>query len=128
MPQSSRKRFPAASTWCIDPVTVCAAPQKVSFMWTTLNYTMRRLFLFLISGVVFAQAPPVLSDPLAWAADGAQFVARRGTELVVYDARTQMTRTLANTEAVDKAARERAAAAEPEPFQWENRHVSEAEV
>src|SRR5438132_708837 len=32
MPQSSRTRFPAASTRCIDPVTVWAAPQKVTLI------------------------------------------------------------------------------------------------
>src|SRR6185503_3903562 len=32
-PQSSRYRLPAVSTSCMDPVTVLAAPQKVSFMF-----------------------------------------------------------------------------------------------
>src|SRR5947209_15956422 len=31
-PQSNRYRFPLASSSCMDPVTVCAAPQKVIFM------------------------------------------------------------------------------------------------
>src|SRR5271157_2121475 len=30
MPQSSKKRRPSASTRCIEPVTNCAAPWKVS--------------------------------------------------------------------------------------------------
>src|SRR5690348_17177184 len=29
-PQSKSKVLPQASTWCIEPVTVCVAPQKVT--------------------------------------------------------------------------------------------------
>src|SRR5689334_13973818 len=36
-------RLPAASTWCIDPVTVRAAPQKVTFigLTTTIRWPAR---------------------------------------------------------------------------------------
>src|SRR6476659_7413932 len=37
MPQSRRTRLPPASTRCIDPVTVPAAPQKVSFIDRNYN-------------------------------------------------------------------------------------------
>ena len=38
-PQSSRRRLPPASTRCMEPVTVPAAPQNVSFM----NWYPRRI-------------------------------------------------------------------------------------
>src|SRR5487761_2551553 len=63
-PQSRRNLLPPVSKWCMDPVTVLAAPQNVIF--TIIQYTMTRRLLFLIAIIlpVFAQKKPVTLESL----------------------------------------------------------------
>jgi dipeptidyl-peptidase-4 len=107
---------------------------------------MRRQILFLAVALgAFAQKRPVTlealasisamdpadaqGNPLSWSADGTAFVARQGTKLIVYDANTRSARTLLDTAEIDKAAREKASASTgKQPFDWENRRVTESVV
>src|SRR5580698_9994066 len=63
-PQSRRKFLPPVSTWCMEPVTVLAAPQNVIF--TVIQYTMSRLILllFLVGAPIFGQKKPVTLESL----------------------------------------------------------------
>jgi hypothetical protein len=77
----------------MEPVTVLAAPQKVSFMIEyNHNYTMRKLLIFVFFALAaFGQRKPVTLDSLrelrgrvrevpgepVWAPDGKAFVYRQ---------------------------------------------------
>lgn len=74
-----------------------------------------------------ADAP---GNPLSWSPDGTQFIARKGSSLVIYDAASQTLRTLTDASAIDRDARSRAGDTqeEPEPFEWENRRVTQLNI
>lgn len=112
---------------------------------------MRTRLLFLIAAAgcaqfAFAQKKPVTltalqeiaalppadapGNPLSWSPDGTQFVARRGSNLVIFDAASQSLRTLKDVSAIDREARSHASDSHEylEPFGWQNRRVAESNM
>ncbi|MEP6963686.1 MAG: DPP IV N-terminal domain-containing protein, partial [Acidobacteriota bacterium] len=102
---------------------------------------MRACLLFLISITsLSAQKKPITlealqeigrqspsgapGNPQAWSPDGTRFIYRQGTRLVVYDASTQQSKELLDTAPLSKAATN-PVERDPQPFEWENRRVSE---
>ncbi len=105
------------------------------------HYTMRAPLLFVFAIVsAFGQKKPVTlepvaltgtapaapSGPLAWSPDGTRFVYRQGTALRIYDASAQNSTEL--TTNAKLPAKDAPAAGAPQPFEWENRGVSETPV
>jgi dipeptidyl-peptidase-4 len=77
------------------------------------------------------RAAQTRGDPLAWSPDGRSFLYREGARLMVYDLPLGTSRELAGTEAITAAAVKPAASSSGEPssgqpFDWENRGVTEA--
>src|SRR5579864_5161604 len=123
----------------MEPVTVFAAPQKVSFMIEyNHNYTMRKLLIFIfIALAAFGQRKPVTLDTLrelrgrvrevpgepVWAPDGKTFAYRQGQKLMLYEVAAKRTREVTSLEPLDEAA---VKAPRAERYDWENRRVSEA--
>ncbi len=123
-------------------MTVFAAPQNVSFIDYN-HYTMRVLILFLLLvAPAIAQKKPVTlaaldeisklapagtpGNPLAWSPNSKQFVYRQGLRLMTYSVETQMAKELIDTAMLPVA--KSAAVALVQPFEWENRRVSESGV
>ena len=107
------------------------------------HYTMRAWYLFLLISVsAFAQKKPITlqaieeigrlpgtgarGNPVAWSPDGTRFLYRQGTRLMTFDAATQASAELTDISKLPtaKAAPETA----PQPFEWQNRRVSESPV
>lgn len=106
---------------------------------------MRAAILFFVLAPVLAaqQKQPVTLDvleelsranpsgpgsPLAWSPDGGQFVYRDGSRLMIYDAARQSSRRLLDTGPLDDQAVTPNAGDPSQPFDWQNRRVSEARV
>lgn len=70
------------------------------------------------------QAPAAPSNPLAWSPDGTRFVFRQGAMLRIYDAATQTSADLLDTNKLPVTK----VGTAPQPFEWENRRVSESPV
>lgn len=102
---------------------------------------MRAWILFLLMlGAAFGQKQPVTlepvrpsgatpaapSNPLAWSPDGSRFLFRQGTSLQIYDAATQTSAELLDTDKLPAAKVETPDT--PQPFAWENRRVAESPV
>src|SRR5579871_1698566 len=136
----------------MEPVTVLAAPQKVSFIesggvryhcFPSFEYnqdTMLKLAcLALLVWPAFGQKKPITLDALyqrarggadvpgaaIWAPDGKTFVYRQSAKLMLYDPSSKKAKDLIATDALDAAAMKPPA---PERFGWENRRVREAPV
>src|SRR5437016_3961552 len=104
---------------------------------------MRRMLLFLaLAACAAAQKKPITLDaleeisrlapqgrgnPAAWSPDGTEFVCRQGGKLVIYDIPTNSSKDLIDTSPMESAAIKRSPSA-PEPFQWENRRVSDSNL
>ncbi|MEO8096814.1 MAG: S9 family peptidase [Acidobacteriota bacterium] len=105
---------------------------------------MRASFLFLLSiTTLVAQKKPITlealqeiaqlpssgapGNPLAWAPDGTRFVYRQGTRLIIYNAAERTSKELLDTAPLSKAATD-SIEHETEPFQWENRRVTESNL
>jgi dipeptidyl-peptidase-4 len=103
---------------------------------------MRFAVLFLLPAALLAQKKPVTletlreaarlpqtgpGNPLAWSPEGDRFLYRQERKLVIFDIATQTARDLAETAAMEEAAVRRTPT-EPQPFDWENRRVSEQPV
>src|SRR5579863_2454887 len=122
----------------MEPVTVLAAPQKVSFMIEyNHNYTMRKLPIFVLCALAaFGQRKPVTLDSLnqlrgrvgdvpgapVWAPDGKTFAYQQGRRLMLYDVAGKRTREVIGLDPLDAAA---VKPPRPERYDWENRRVSE---
>jgi dipeptidyl-peptidase-4 len=128
--------LPPVSTWCMEPVTVLAAPQNVIF--TVIQYTMSRLFLFslLLIAPVFGQKKPVTLEALkavkhetegtpTWAPDGKTFLFLKDTSLRIYDPAKKTSKELVSTEALDAAAVKGPAEG---AYGWTNRYVESGGV
>lgn len=103
---------------------------------------MRFVALLLVPAALLAQKKPVTletlrqaadlaqagpGDPLAWSPEGDRFLYRQERGLVIFDIATQSSKDLAETAAMEEAA-VRGAATESQPFDWENRRVTEQPV
>ena len=104
---------------------------------------MRASFLFLLTlATAFAQKKPITlqaleeiaaipaagtpGSPLAWSPDGTRFVFRQGEKLRIYSAATQTSSDL--TDVAKLAPTPDTVTQSPQPFEWENRGVSETPV
>jgi dipeptidyl-peptidase-4 len=104
---------------------------------------MRASLLFLlVSTAAFGQRKPITlaaleeigrlaptggrGNPLAWAPDGTRFVYRQGTRLMTFDAATQASNELTDLDKLPTTKAQQADA--PQPFEWQNRRVSESPV
>ncbi len=107
------------------------------------HYTMRASLLFLLTvATAFAQKKPVTlqaleevagltptgarGGPVAWSPDGTRFLYRQGTKLMKFEAATQTSTELLDA-ATLPAAKDTPLQA-PQPFEWENRRVTESPV
>jgi dipeptidyl-peptidase 4 len=107
------------------------------------HYTMRASLLFLlISATAFGQKKAITLDaleeigrlpsaglrgnPLAWSPDGTHFVYRQGERLMIFDAATQVPMELFDLSKLP--VRKPTPAVVPQPFEWQNRRVSESPV
>src|SRR4029077_21074350 len=122
----------------MEPVTVLAAPQKVSFMVEyNHNYTMRKTLIFVFFALAaFGQRKPVTLDALSelrrqarefpgepvWAPEGKTFAYRQGQELMLYEMAAKQAREIISLDPLHETA---VKAPRPERYDWENRRVSE---
>ncbi len=70
-------------------------------------------------------APPgARGNPLAWSPDGTRFVYRQGARLMTFDAATQGSKELTDLDKLPTTKPVRNDT--PQPFEWQNRRVSES--
>src|SRR4051812_7079569 len=72
-------------------------------------------------------APPVAAgNPVAWSPDGERFLFLRGQQMMVYTAATQTSKELVDLSKLPDAKVD--VVNTPQPFEWQNRRVSERPV